>query len=70
MTALMVSINGVMWMNGTLAELMAKTDPKLYPKYLTNEKGKKVLYLPLQKALYGMIKSALIRMFLVCKYVH
>jgi hypothetical protein len=50
----------VMRMNGTLAELMAKTDPKLYRKYLTDEKGKKVLYLRLQKALYGMMKSALL----------
>ncbi len=50
----------VMRMNGTLGELMAKTDPKLYRKYLTDEKGKKVLYLRLQKALYGMMKSALL----------
>jgi hypothetical protein len=50
----------VMQMNGMLAKLMAKTDPKLYQKYLTNEKGKKVLYLRLQKALYGMMKSALL----------
>ncbi len=33
----------VMRMNGRLAELMAKTDPKLYRKYLTDEKGKKVI---------------------------
>jgi len=39
---------------------MAKTDPKLYRKYLTDEKGKKVLYVRLQKALYGMMKSALL----------
>ena len=31
----------VMRMNGTLAEQMAKTDPKLYRKYLTDEKGRK-----------------------------
>jgi len=37
----------VMRMNGTLAELMAKTDPKLYRKYLTDEKGKKVLHVRL-----------------------
>jgi hypothetical protein len=49
----------VMRMNGTLAELMAKMDPKLYRKYLTDEKGKKVLYLRLKKALYGMMRSAL-----------
>ena len=29
---------------------MEKTDPKLYRKYLTDEKGKKVLNLRLQKA--------------------
>ncbi len=39
---------------------MAKTDPKLYRKYLVDKKGKKVLYLRLQKALYGMMKSALL----------
>jgi hypothetical protein len=50
----------VMQMNGTLAELMAKTDPKLYRNYLIDKKGKKVLYLHLQKALYGMLKSALL----------
>ncbi len=49
-----------MRINGTLAELMAKTDPKLYRKYLMDEKGKKVLYLRLQKALYGMMKSTLL----------
>jgi len=36
----------VMRMNGTLAELMVKTDSKLYRKYLTDEKGKKVLFTP------------------------
>ncbi len=50
----------VMQMNGTLAKLMTKTDPKLYKKYLVNKKGKKVLYLCLQKELYGMMKSALL----------
>ncbi len=32
----------IMRMNGTLAELMAKTDPKLYRYYFSDEKGKKV----------------------------
>ena len=50
----------VMQMNGTLAELMAKTDPKLYRKYLVDKKDKNVLYLRLQKALYCMMKSALL----------
>jgi hypothetical protein len=50
----------VMCMNRALVELMVKTDPKLYRKYLIDEKQKKVLYLCLQKALYGMMKSALL----------
>ena len=50
----------IMKMNGTLAELMVKTDPKLYRKYVALEKGRLVLYLRLQKALYRMMKSALL----------
>ena len=50
----------IMKMNGSLAELMVKTDPKIYRKYFTIEKGRQVLYLRLQKALYGMMKSALL----------
>ncbi len=45
----------IMQMNGTLAKLMAQTDPKLYRKYLVDKKEKKVLYLRLQKALYSMM---------------
>jgi hypothetical protein len=37
-----------------------KTDPKLYRKYVVLEKGRQVLYLRLQKVLYGMMKSALL----------
>ncbi len=50
----------IMKMNGLLAELMVKTDPKIHQKYLTIEKGRQVLYLHLQKALYGMMKSTLL----------
>ncbi len=50
----------IMKMVGTLAELMVKTNPKLYRKYAVIEKGRSVLYLRLQKALYGMMKSALL----------
>jgi hypothetical protein len=50
----------LMQMNGTLAKLIVQTDPTLYRKYLVNKKGKKVPYLRLQKALYGMMKSALL----------
>jgi hypothetical protein len=45
---------------GTLAELMVKTNPRLYRQYVVLEKGRSVLYLRLQKALYGMMKSALL----------
>jgi hypothetical protein len=50
----------IMKMVGTLAELMVKTNPKLYQQYIILEKGRSVLYLQLQKALYGMMKSALL----------
>jgi hypothetical protein len=52
--------NVIMKMNGLLAELMVKTDPKMYRKYVTIKKGRQVLYLRLQRALYGMMKSALL----------
>ena len=50
----------IMKINGSLAELMVKTDPKIYRKYITIKKGRQVLYLQLQKALYSMMKSALL----------
>ncbi len=39
---------------------MVKTNPKLYQQYVILEKGRSVLYLQSQKALYGMMKSALL----------
>jgi hypothetical protein len=50
----------IMKMVGTLAELMVKTNPKLYQQYVILDKSRSVLYLQLQKALYGMIKTALL----------
>ncbi len=50
----------IMKMVGMLAELMVKTNPKMYRQYVVLEKGRSVLYLRLQKALYGMMKSALL----------
>ncbi len=50
----------VMKMNGLLAELMVKTNPKIFRKYVTIKKGRQVFYPHLQKALYGMIKSVLL----------
>jgi hypothetical protein len=50
----------IMKLVGTLAELMVKTNPKLYRIYDVFKKGCSILYLRLQKALYGMMKSALL----------
>ena len=51
----------LMHLDGILAELMVQVDPKLYRKYITtNTKGKPVLYVELKKAVYGMMKSALL----------
>ena len=51
----------LMRLDGILAELMVQVDPKLYRKYVTtNAKGKPVLYVQLEKAVYGMMKSALL----------
>ena len=48
-------------MRGELAELMIKLEPKVYRKYVTwDAKGKPVLYVRLQKALYGLLRSALL----------
>ena len=48
-------------LDGILAELMVKVTPYLYREYVTtNAKGKPVLYVQLEKAVYGMMKSALL----------
>ena len=50
-----------MVMRGRLAELMAETAPELYRKYITHGKnGDAILYVTLQKVLYGYLKSALL----------
>ncbi len=51
----------VMRMNGLLAKLMAKMDPMLYRKYLVDKKGKKVLYLRLQKECVTLLPKVGIR---------
>lgn len=51
-----------MKMTGRLVELMIKTAPMLYRKYVIEDSSSKpILYVvQLQKALYGMLKSALL----------
>ena len=51
----------LMLLKGPLAELMVMVDPKLYQKYVTyNTKGMPLMYVKLNKALYGLLKSALL----------
>ena len=50
----------VMKMEGKLAELMVKMEPRIYRKYTTWENGKPALYVKLHKALYGLLESALL----------
>jgi hypothetical protein len=44
----------IMCLRGCLAELMVKTAPNIYRKFiLIDNKGNSILYVKLQKALYG-----------------
>lgn len=59
---LQTPLNGeivIIRMEGRMAELLAMIDPKLYRSNIVIENGKPVLYAELQKALYGMLQSAL-----------
>jgi hypothetical protein len=49
-----------MRIDGPMAELLIRLDPELYEKFVVLERGKKVLYLLLKKALYGTLKAALL----------
>lgn len=43
-----------------LVELLTRVNPDHYQKFVTRENGKKVLYVQLQKALYGTLQAALL----------
>ena len=46
---------------GNLVKLLVKVDPKLYQKYvITLEYGVPILYVKLNKALYGMLRSTML----------
>jgi hypothetical protein len=49
-----------MRIDGPMARLLVKIDPKLYEPYLTYEKGTPVIYVKLVKALYGTLQAALL----------
>ena len=50
----------IMKMQGKLAELLIEVAPEVYQDYVVIERGQTILYLELQKALYGMLQSALL----------
>ena len=58
-----------MHLEGTLAELLTKCDPKLYRQYVVTENNQPVLYVELIKALYGTLRAALIFCKLTSKLV-
>jgi hypothetical protein len=50
-----------MILKGRLAELMVQVAPNLYRKYITvDRKGTAILYVKMQQALYGLLRSALL----------
>ena len=42
-----------------MVELLVKLAPKLFSKYIINEKGKSILDVELKKALYGTLRVVL-----------
>ena len=48
-------------LRGKMVELLVKLQPELYPKYvITSKNGEPMLYVKLLKALYGLLRSALL----------
>ena len=45
---------------GEMAELLTHVNPEKYQKYMQEENGKQVIYVKLQKALYGTLQAALL----------
>ena len=43
-----------------MAELLTRVDPSKYRTYMSEENRKQVLYVELQKALYGTLQAALL----------
>ena len=51
----------LMLLRGKLAESMVKVDPSMYREYVTtSKKGVPMLYVKLDKAMYGMLRAALL----------
>ena len=47
-----------MKLEGKMADLLTKLEPKLYRKYVTTKKGRMVLYVDLKESLYGTLQAA------------
>jgi hypothetical protein len=47
-------------LEGPMAELLTRVDPDKYRTFQVEEKGKKVIYVELQKALYGTLQASLL----------
>jgi hypothetical protein len=51
----------IMVLKGDLAEMMIQVTPGVYRKYVAaDKKGNKILYVKLQKALYGLMRASLL----------
>jgi hypothetical protein len=50
----------LMKLEGVMAEVILKIDPKQYQKYVTKENGKDVIYVILKKALCSTLQAALL----------
>ena len=51
----------IMVLKGDLAEMMIQVAPEVYQKYVAvDKKGTKILYVKLQKALYGLMRASLL----------
>ena len=49
-----------MRIDGKMAELLSKVNPKKYQRFLEEKDGKAIVYVCLKKALYGTLKEALL----------
>jgi hypothetical protein len=47
-------------LEGPMAELLTRVDPAKYQTYMSDENGRQVLYVELQKALYGTLQAAML----------
>ncbi len=57
-----VDMDILMVLKGKLAKMMVQIAPQVYRKYVTvDRKGTKILYVKLQKALYGLMRATFYR---------